>query len=67
MRYYMPGGSFISDNTLYTAPSAKLPALLYNRETMKKTKNTKNMQKNIDNTLQIMQYSDYIRKEQEKQ
>ena len=66
MRYYMPGGSFISDNTLYTAPSAKLPALLYNRETMKKTKNTKNMQKNIDNTLQIMQYSDYIRKEQEK-
>ncbi|WP_235822730.1 LTA synthase family protein [Cytobacillus massiliigabonensis] len=66
MRYYMPGGSFISNNTLYTAPSAKLPALLYNRETMKKTKNTKNMQKNIDNTLQIMQYSDYIRKEQEK-
>lgn len=66
MRYYMPGGSFISDNTLYTAPSAKLPALLYNRETMKKTKNTKNMQKYIDNTLQIMQYSDFIRKEQEK-
>ena len=66
MRYYMPGGSFISNNTLYTAPSAKLPALLFDRETMKKTKNTKNMQKNIDNTLQIMQYSDFIRKEQEK-
>ncbi|MBS4192661.1 LTA synthase family protein [Bacillus sp. FJAT-49705] len=67
MRYYLPGGSFISDNTLYTAPSAKHPAVLYNRETMKKTKNTKNMQKKIDNTLQIMQYSDYIRKEMEKE
>ncbi|MFE8698480.1 LTA synthase family protein [Cytobacillus sp. FJAT-53684] len=63
MRYYMPGGSFISNNTLYTAPSAKLPALLYNRETMKKTKNTKNMQKNVENTLQILQYSDYLRNE----
>ncbi|MBP2243312.1 phosphoglycerol transferase MdoB-like AlkP superfamily enzyme [Cytobacillus eiseniae] len=66
MRYYMPGGSFISNNTLYTAPSAKLPALLYNRETMKKTKNTQNMQKNIENTLQVLQYSDYIRKEMSK-
>ncbi|MBY0147618.1 LTA synthase family protein [Neobacillus niacini] len=64
MRYYLPGGSFISDKTFYTAPSAKLPASIYNRKTMKKTKNTNGLQKSIDNTLSIMQYSDYIRKEQ---
>lgn len=64
MRYYMPGGSFISNKTLYTAPSAKLPASLYNRKTMKKTKNTKGMQEKIDNTLLILQHSDYVRKEQ---
>ncbi len=64
MRYYLPGGSFISDKTFYTAPSAKLPASILNRETMKKTKNTNRLQKSIDNTLTIMQYSDYIRKEQ---
>ena len=63
MRYYMPGGSFISNNTLYTAPSAKEPATLYNRKTMKKTKNTKGLQTKVDNTLIIMQYSDYVRKE----
>lgn len=64
MRYYLPGGSFISDKTFYTAPSAKLPASIYNRKTMKKTKNTNGLQKSIDNTLSIMQYSDYIRKDQ---
>ncbi|MEH7523195.1 LTA synthase family protein [Bacillus sp. JJ1503] len=63
MRYYMPGGSFISNNILYTAPSAKHPASLYDRKTMKKSKNTKELQKKINNTLQILQYSDYIRKE----
>ncbi len=63
MRYYMPGGSFISDNILYTAPSAKQPASLYNRKTMKKSKNTKGLQKKSNNTLHILQYSDYIRKE----
>lgn len=66
MRYYMPGGSFISDRILYTAPSAKLPAFLYNRKTMKKTKDTKGLQGKIDNTLLIMQHSDYIRHEQMK-
>jgi lipoteichoic acid synthase len=64
MRYYLPGGSFISDKTFYTAPSAKYPAAIYDRKTMKKTKNTNGLQKSIDNTLSIMQYSDYIRKEQ---
>jgi len=64
MRYYLPGGSFISNKTLYTAPSAKDPAHLYDRKTMKKTKNTKGMQKKIDNTLLILQHSDYVRKEQ---
>ncbi|WNS75859.1 LTA synthase family protein [Bacillus sp. DTU_2020_1000418_1_SI_GHA_SEK_038] len=61
MRYYMPGGSFISNEILYTAPSAKDPASLFNRKTMKKSKNTKGLQKKIDNTLLILQYSDYIR------
>ncbi|KGM46405.1 sulfatase [Neobacillus niacini] len=64
MRYYLPGGSFISDKTIYTAPSAKLPASIYNRKIMKKTKNTNGLQKSIDNSLTIMEYSDYIRKEQ---
>jgi lipoteichoic acid synthase len=64
MRYYLPGGSFISDKTFYTAPSAKLPAAIYDRKTMKKTKNTNRLQEKVDNTLSIMQYSDYIRKEQ---
>ncbi|MEH7274941.1 LTA synthase family protein [Neobacillus vireti] len=64
MRYYLPGGSFISDKTFYMAPSAKLPASIYDRKTMKKTKNTKDLQKSIDNTLKLMEYSDYIRKEQ---
>lgn len=63
MRYYMPGGSFISNNTLYTAPSAKDPATLYDRKTMKKTKNTNGLQTKVDNTLLLMQYSDYVRKE----
>ncbi|MBY0121253.1 LTA synthase family protein [Bacillus sp. S/N-304-OC-R1] len=63
MRYYMPGGSFISNELLYTAPSAKHPASLYNRTTMKKTKDTKELQKKINNTLLILQYSDYIRKD----
>ena len=66
MRYYLPGGSFISNKTLYTAPSAKDPANIYNRKTMKKTKDTKDMQKKIDNTLLIMQHSDFVRKEQMK-
>ncbi|MCM3693486.1 LTA synthase family protein [Neobacillus niacini] len=64
MRYYLPGGSFISDKTFYTAPSAKLPASIYDRKTMKKTKNTNRLQERMDNTLSIMEYSDYIRKEQ---
>jgi lipoteichoic acid synthase len=64
MRYYLPGGSFISDKTFYTAPSAKLPASIYDRKTMKKTKNTNRLQESINNTLAIMEYSDYIRKEQ---
>ncbi|MFB3170978.1 LTA synthase family protein [Neobacillus sp. 179-C4.2 HS] len=64
MRYYLPGGSFISDKTFYTAPSAKLPASIYDRNTMKKTKNTNRLQESIENTLAIMEYSDYIRKEQ---
>ncbi|NYE08763.1 phosphoglycerol transferase MdoB-like AlkP superfamily enzyme [Bacillus niacini] len=64
MRYYLPGGSFISDKTFYMAPSAKLPASIYDRKTMKKTKNTNRLQESIDNTLAIMEYSDYIRKEQ---
>ncbi len=64
MRYYLPGGSFISDKTFYTAPSAKLPASIYDRKTMKKTKNTNGLQKSTDNTLLLMEYSDYIRKEQ---
>ncbi|MEH7490617.1 LTA synthase family protein [Neobacillus niacini] len=64
MRYYLPGGSFISDKTFYTAPSAKQPASIYDRKTMKKTKNTNRLQEKIDNTLTIMEYSDYIRKDQ---
>ncbi|MDF2855921.1 MAG: sulfatase [Neobacillus sp.] len=67
MRYYLPGGSFISDKMLYTAPSAKHPASLYNQKTMKKTKNTDRMQEKIDNTLLIMKHSDFIRTEQTKE
>lgn len=67
MRYYLPGGSFISDKMLYTAPSAKLPASLYDQKTMKKTKNTNRMQEKIDNTLLIMKHSDFIRTEQTKE
>jgi lipoteichoic acid synthase len=61
MRYYLPGGSFISDNMMYRAPSAKLPASLYNRKTMKITKNTDRLQEKIDNTLLLLQYSDTVR------
>jgi lipoteichoic acid synthase len=64
MRYYLPGGSFISNKILYTAPSAKHPASLNNQKTMKKTKNTDRMQEKIDNTLLIMKHSDFIRTEQ---
>jgi lipoteichoic acid synthase len=64
MRYYLPGGSFISDKTFYMAPSAKLPASLFDRKTMKKTKNTEGLQEKIDNTISIMEYSDYIRNNQ---
>jgi lipoteichoic acid synthase len=66
MRYYMPGGSFISDHTIYVAPSAKLPASLYNRNTMKKTKNINRIQEKIDNTLKILHHSDMVRYEQMK-
>ncbi|MCH1627907.1 LTA synthase family protein [Ferdinandcohnia quinoae] len=64
MRYYMPGGSFISDKLMYVAPSAKLPSALYNRKTMKKTKNTERMQEKVDNTLLLLEHSDYIRHQQ---
>jgi lipoteichoic acid synthase len=64
MRYYMPGGSFISNNTLYTAPSAKLPASLFDRKTMQKTKNTNRLEENVNNTIKLMEYSDFLRKAQ---
>ncbi|MGX6444530.1 LTA synthase family protein [Neobacillus sp. K501] len=67
MRYYLPGGSFISDKTFYMAPSAKLPASLYDRKTMKKKKNAEGLQEKIDNTILIMEYSDYIRNNQTNQ
>lgn len=60
MRYYLPGSSFINDDTLYVAPSAKLPAILYNLETMKEKSRTNKTQQSIDNALQIMQQSDQI-------
>jgi len=62
MRYYLPGSSFINDDTLYVAPSAKLPAILYNLETMKEKSQTNQTQQSIDNALQIMQQSDQILK-----
>jgi len=62
MRYYLPGSSFINDDTLYVAPSAKLPAILYNLETMKEKSRTNKTQQSIDNALQIMQQSDQILK-----
>jgi lipoteichoic acid synthase len=62
MRYHLPGSSFINDDTLYVAPSAKLPATLYNLETMKEKSRTNNTQQSIDNALQIMQQSDQILK-----
>jgi lipoteichoic acid synthase len=64
MRYYLPGGSYISDKIIYTAPSAKLPASLYDRKTMKKRKTTDSLQKQIDNTLLLMEHSDFLCKEQ---
>lgn len=64
MRYYMPGGSFISDKLMYVAPSAKQPSTLYNRKTMKKTKNTERMQEKIDNTLLLLEHSDFVRHQQ---
>ena len=60
MRYHLPGSSFINDDTLYVAPSAKLPAILYNLETMKEKSRTNKTQRSIDNALQIMQQSDQI-------
>ena len=62
MRYHLPGSSFINDNTLYVAPSAKLPAILYNSKTMKEKNRTNQTQQSIDNTLEIMQQSDQILK-----
>lgn len=62
MRYHLPGSSFINDNTLYVAPSAKLPAILYNSKTMKEKNRTNQTQQSIDNTLKIMQQSDQILK-----
>ncbi|MEK5069203.1 LTA synthase family protein [Sporosarcina sp. FSL K6-1508] len=62
MRYHLPGSSFINDDTLYVAPSAKLPAILYNRDTMKEKSRTNKTQQSIDNALQIMQQSDQILK-----
>lgn len=64
MRYYLPGGSYISDHTMYIAPSAQHPASLLTRETMKRAKLTNRSQKNINNTLSILQYSDQLRREQ---
>ena len=62
MRYHLPGSSFIDDDTLYVAPSAKLPAILYNSDTMKEKSRTNKTQQSIDNALQIMQQSDQILK-----
>jgi len=62
MRYHLPGSSFINDDTLYVAPSAKLPAILYSLETMKEKARTNKTQQSIDNALQIMQQSDQILK-----
>ena len=62
MRYHLPGSSFIDDDTLYVAPSAKLPAILYNSESMKEKSRTNKTQQSIDNALQIMQQSDQILK-----
>ena len=62
MRYHLPGSSFINDDTLYVAPSAKLPAILYDLETMKEKSRTNKTQQSIDNALQIMQQSDQILK-----
>ncbi|WP_421102574.1 LTA synthase family protein [Sporosarcina psychrophila] len=62
MRYHLPGSSFINDDTLYVAPSAKLPAILYNLETMKEKSRTNKTQQSIDNALRIMQQSDQILK-----
>jgi lipoteichoic acid synthase len=61
MRYYLPGGSFISDYAIYTAPSAKLSASIYNRKTMKQLKNVEGLQQKMDRTLLIMQQSDFVR------
>ncbi len=62
MRYHLPGSSFINNDTLYVAPSAKLPAILYNLETMKEKSRTNKTQQSIDDALQIMQQSDQILK-----
>ncbi|MCZ2257903.1 LTA synthase family protein [Sporosarcina sp. G11-34] len=62
MRYHLPGSSFINDDTLYVAPSAKLPAILYNSETMKEKSRTNKTQQSIDNALKIMKQSDQILK-----
>jgi lipoteichoic acid synthase len=61
MRYYLPGGSFISDNLIYTGPSAKQSASIYNRQTMKQLKNVEGLQQKMDHTLLILQHSDFIR------
>lgn len=66
MRYYLPGGSFISDNAIYTAPSAKLSASIFNRKTMKQLKNVEGLQQKIDHTLMIMQHSDFVRNKKSK-
>lgn len=64
MRYYLPGGSFISDQMIYIAPSAKLPATIFNRKTMKTMKNVDGLQEKMDHTLLIMEHSDFVRTEQ---
>ena len=65
MRYYLPGSSFINEDTLYVAPSAKLPAILYDLKTMKEISQMNKTQQSIDNALQIMQQSDQILKSYE--
>ncbi|WP_186669817.1 hypothetical protein [Sporosarcina sp. BP05] len=60
MQNHLPGSSFINNDTLFVAPSVKLPAILDNSEKIKEKFQTYKRQQSINNALQIMQQSDQI-------
>jgi lipoteichoic acid synthase len=62
MRYYLPGGSFIQSEQLYKAPGARLPAALYDMESMEKRAKNSETKKHIRDTDTLLNYGDLLLK-----